>query len=82
MSLTVILPKNEESGALKALLEELLPPGCGWRDPDEGLEGLQGKKLLIAVALDQGGCNLSCYKMLSVLRQSQGSSPAAPPPWW
>ena len=72
MSLTVILPKNEESGALKALLEELLPPGCAWRDPDEGLEGLQGKKLLIAVALDQGGCNLSCYKMLSVLRQSQG----------
>lgn len=72
MSLTVILPKNEESGALKALLEELLPPGCAWRDPDEGLEGLQGKKLLIAVALDQGGCNLSCYKMLSLLRQSQG----------
>ena len=72
MSLTVILPKNEESPALKALLEELLPPGCAWRDPDQGLEGLRGKKLLIAVALDQGGCNLACYKMLSVLRQSDG----------
>ena len=72
MSLTVILPKNEESPALKALLEELLPPGCAWRDPDEGLEGLQGKKLLLAVALDRGGCNLACYRMLSVLRQSRG----------
>ena len=72
MPLTVILPKNEESGALRALLEELLPPGCAWRNPDQGLEGLRGKKLLIAVALDQGGCNLSCYKMLSLLRQSDG----------
>ena len=72
MSLTVILPKNEESAALARLLEELLPPGCVWRDPEEGLQGLQGKKLLFAVALDEGGCNLSCYKMLSLLRQSQG----------
>ena len=72
MSLTVILPKNEESAALARLLEELLPPGCVWRDPEEGLQGLQGKKLLFAVTLDQGGSNLSCYKMLSLLRQSQG----------
>lgn len=72
MSLTVILPKNEESAALAHLLEELLPPGCVWRDPEEGLQGLQGKKLLFAVTLDQGGSNLSCYKMLSLLRQSQG----------
>lgn len=72
MSLTVILPKNEESGALRALLEELLPPGCAWRDPEEGMEGLRGKKLLFAVALDRGGCNLSCYRMLSLLRQRGG----------
>ncbi len=72
MSLTVILPKNEESGALRALLEELLPPGCAWRGPEEGMEGLRGKKLLFAVALDRGGCNLSCYRMLSLLRQSGG----------
>lgn len=72
MSLTVILPKNEYSGALQETLVPLLPPGCSWRDPDEGLEDLQGRRLLFAVALDEGGCNLSYYRMLSVLRRDNG----------
>lgn len=72
MSLTIILPQNEYSEALKATLEPLLPPGCAWRDPDGGLEGLRGRRLLFAIALDEGGCNLSYYRMLSVLRRDNG----------
>ena len=72
MPLTVILPQNEYSAALRETLEPLLPPGCLWRDPDGGLEGLQGRRLLFAVALDEGGCNLSYYRMLSSLRRDNG----------
>ena len=70
--LTVILPQNEYSPKLKSTLQPLLPAGVSWRDPADGLEGLQGRKLLFAVALDEGGCNLNYYRMLSVLRQDAG----------
>ncbi len=72
MSLTVILPKNEYSGGLKETLTPLLPPDCLWQDPDRGLEGLRGRRLLFAIALDEGGCNPSYYRMLSVLRRDSG----------
>lgn len=70
--LTVILPYNEYSESLKATLSPVLPSGTVWRDPSEGLQGLQGRKLLFAVALDGAGCNLEYYKMLSVLRRDGG----------
>lgn len=72
MSLTVILPQNEYSGKLRALLEPILPPDCRWRDPEDGLTGLQGQRLLFAVALDEGGCNTAYYQMLSALRRDNG----------
>ena len=72
MAITVIFPRNEYSENLREILEPLLPPGALWRDPEEGLEDLRGRKLLFAVALDQGGCNMSCYRMLSLLRRSGG----------
>ena len=72
MAVTVILPRNEYSAALRDTLAPLLPPGSGWRDPDGGLADLKGQKLLFAVALDEGGCNLACYRMLSVLRRDAG----------
>lgn len=72
MSLTILLPKNEYSAALRETLEPLLPPGCAWRDPDAGMEGLTGRKLLFAIALDRGGCNVAYYRMLSVLRRDVG----------
>lgn len=70
--LTVILPENEYAGQLRTLLLPLLPANAVWRDPAEGLDGLGGQKLLFAVALDQGGCNLSYYRMLSQLRRDGG----------
>ena len=69
MSLTVLLPENAYSGALRAMLETLLPPGSEFVDPDEGMNALQGRRLLFAVALDEGGCNEAYYRMLSRLRQ-------------
>ena len=69
--LTVLLPENEYSPALRALLSPLLPPGSVILDPDGGLDGLQGRRLLFAVALDEGGCNQSYYRMLSHLRRSE-----------
>ena len=72
MSLTIVLPKNEYSEKLKETLAPLLPPDCLWWDPDEGLEGLRGRRLLFAIALDEGGCNLAYYRMLSVLRRDSG----------
>ena len=74
MALTVILPQNEYSRALGDTLAPLLPPDVSWRDPAEGLEGLAGARLLFAVALDEGGCNMGCW----------GSSPscAALPACW
>ena len=70
--LTVILPYNEYSESLKATLAPILPAGTVWRDPSEGLQGLQGKRLLFAIALDGAGCNVEYYKMLSVLRRDGG----------
>ena len=68
--LTVLLPENEYSGQLRQLLAAHLPDGSELRDPDRGLEGLAGRRLLFAVALDEGGCNESYYRMLSRLRRS------------
>ena len=56
--LTVLLPENDRSAALRQLLEPLLPAGSGIRDPDDGLDGLHSR-LLFAVALDEGGCNMA-----------------------
>ena len=72
MSITVVLPKNEYSVSLGAALLPLLPPGSRWADPDDGLEDLQGARLLFAVALDEGGMNLSCCQMISRLRRGAG----------
>ena len=68
--LTVLLPENDHSPALRQLLEPLLPAGSDIRDPDDGLEDLAGRRLLFAVALDEGGCNMAYYRMLSRLRRS------------
>ena len=68
--LTVLLPENDRSPALRDLLVPLLPPGSDIRDPDDGLEDLAGRRLLFAVALDEGGCNMAYYRMLSRLRRS------------
>ena len=38
--LTVLLPENDRSAALRRLLEPLLPAGSEIRDPDAGLDGL------------------------------------------
>lgn len=73
MPLTVILPKNEYSEKLKGILSPLLPAGSALRDPAaDGLTGLEGQKLLFAVALDESGCNLDYYRMLSALRRPGG----------
>ena len=50
--LTVLLPENDRSPALRDLLAPLLPPRSDIRDPDDGLEDLAGRRLLFAVALD------------------------------
>ena len=71
MALTVLLPENDYSAPLRALLEPMLPPGSTVRSPDDGLEGLRGERLLFAVALDEGGCNMAYYRMLSRLRRSE-----------
>ena len=68
--LTVLLPENDRSAALRRLLEPLLPAGSDIRDPDAGLDGLHSRRLLFAVALDEGGCNMAYYRMLSRLRRS------------
>ncbi len=66
--LTVLLPENEYSPALRELLLPRLPAGSDIRDPDAGLEGLADRRLLFAVALDAGGCSMAYYRMLSRLR--------------
>ena len=68
--LTVLLPENDRSAALRQLLEPLLPAGSDIRDPDAGLDGLHSRRLLFAMALDEGGCNMAYYRMLSHLRRS------------
>ena len=71
MALTVLLPENPYSRELLALLRPLLPPDSQIRDPDAGLEGLAGQRLLFALALDESGCSESGYRMLMTLRRSR-----------
>ena len=71
MALTALLPENPYSRELLALLGPLLPPDSQIRDPDTGLEGLAGQRLLFALALDEGGCSESGYRMLMALRRSR-----------
>ena len=68
MSITVLLPENLYSAPLRALLEPLLPPGSVIRRPEDGMEDLQNRRLLFAVALDPSGCSLAYYGMLQALR--------------
>ena len=56
--------------SITAVLTPLLPAGSVFRDPDAGLEALTDQRLLFAVALDEGGCNMAYYRMLSRLRRS------------
>ena len=70
MSITVLLPENLYSAPLRVLLEPLLPPGSVIRRPEDGMEDLQNRRLLFAVALDPSGCNLAYYGMLRALRGS------------
>lgn len=70
MSITVLLPEDLYSAPLRALLEPLLPPGSVIRRPEDGMEDLQNRRLLFAVALDPSGCNLAYYGMLRALRGS------------
>jgi len=67
MSITVVMPQNEVSQPLLELLRDLLA-GEEWSLTDR-LEDLQGKRLLFAVALDEGGCSEGCYRMLGQLRR-------------
>ena len=68
----VILPENPpHSGKLKTFLQPLLPRDSQFLDPAGGLDGLRGRKLLFAVALDEGGCSGAYYQMLSTLRRSR-----------
>ncbi len=72
--MTIILPGNPPySERLRGMLAPLLPAGTSWRDPAEGLGGLEGERLLFAVALDEGGCGLEYYRMLSALRRGEES---------
>ena len=68
MSITVLLPENLYSAPLRALLEPMLPPGSVIRRPEDGMENLENRRLLFAVALDPSGCNLAYYGMLQALR--------------
>ena len=70
MPLTVLLPKNEYSPALAEMLLSLLPAGSELADPESDLQDLHGRRLLFAVALDDGGCTEAYYRMLSRLRRS------------
>ena len=67
MVITVVLPENEASRPLLRLLEEVLQ-GQEWTLAAEP-EGEPGRRLLFAVALDEGGCNEACYRMLGRLRR-------------
>ena len=72
MALTVLLPKNEYSAPLCAMLETVLPDGNCFVDPEDGMAGLRDRCLLFAVALDESGCNEAYYRMLSMLRRDSG----------
>ena len=71
MALTVLLPKNEYSKGLEETLRRLLPEDSAFADPERDLDELQGRRLLFAVALDEGGCNEAYYRMLSRLRRER-----------
>ena len=62
--LTVLLPENGHSAPLRQLLTPLLPAGSTFRDPDDGLEGLAGRRLLFAVRAaatsPTTGCSPAC----------------------
>ena len=63
--MTIILPGNPPySERLRGMLAPLLPAGTSWRE---------GERLLFAVALDEGGCGLEYYRMLSALRRGEES---------
>ena len=68
MSITVLLPENPYSGPLRAMLEPMLPEGSVIRRPEDGMEKLENRRLLFAVALDPSGCNPAYYGMLQALR--------------
>ena len=72
MALTVLLPKNEYSTPLCAMLETVLPDGSCFVDLEDGMAGLRDRCLLFAVALDESGCNEAYYRMLSKLRRDSG----------
>ena len=67
----LILPPNEYTPPLRELLFPLLPAGARLLNPEEGLPRLEGEKLLFAVSLDEGGCNLAYYRMLAALRRGE-----------
>lgn len=71
MALTVLLPKNEYSKGLEETLRRLLPEDSAFADPERDLDELWGRRLLFAVALDEGGCNEAYYRMLSRLRRER-----------
>jgi len=69
----VIQPHNPPySGRLEAFLAPLLGPEDRVLELRDGLDGLQGRRLLFAVALDESGCSIEYYRLLSVLRQGGG----------
>lgn len=70
MALCIVLPENEYAPPLRRLLASLVPADSRFIDPDGGLAGLEGQRLLFAVALDEGGCSMAYYRMLSQLRRS------------
>ena len=72
MALTVLLPKNEYSAPLCAMLETVPPDGSCFVAPEDGMAGLRDRCLLFAVALDESGCNEAYYRMLSKLRRDSG----------
>ena len=67
--LTVIMPENKYTAALKKDLFAIVPTGTLWRDPADGVKGLRGRRLLFAVCLDEYGCSVEYYRLLCALRQ-------------
>ena len=67
--LTVIMPENKYTAALKKDLFAIVPAGTLWRDPADGVKGLRGRRLLFAVCLDEYGCSVEYYRLLCALRQ-------------
>ena len=71
--MVIILPDNPPySEKLRAFIAPLLGAEDRFLDPREGLSGLGGEKIIFAVALDEGGCSIEYYGLLSVLRRGAG----------